>query len=104
MSRLPSGCRTGRSLASARDSRRTIAGTVADGGGGSRARSGVHGETARALAQLVRRRARLESRAEPGARVAVRAREQRSLAVRTVYVDVDTQIDFMYPAGALYVP
>jgi nicotinamidase/pyrazinamidase len=24
--------------------------------------------------------------------------------VKTVFFDVDTQIDFMYPAGALYVP
>ena len=24
--------------------------------------------------------------------------------MKTVYVDVDTQLDFLYPAGALYVP
>ena len=24
--------------------------------------------------------------------------------MKTVYFDIDTQIDFMYPAGALYVP
>src|SRR5438874_11918549 len=43
-------------------------------------------------------------RFESGARMFERAGPERSRAMKTVFFDVDTQIDFLYPAGALYVP
>src|SRR3984885_15649019 len=41
--------------------------------------------------------------AQPGSGGAHRT-DQKESPMRTVFVDVDTQIDFLYPAGALYVP
>src|SRR5580700_5699780 len=59
--------------------------------------------------QTARRHARsgagrtLARPAQPGSGGAHRTDQEES-PMRTVFVDVDTQIDFLYPAGALYVP
>src|SRR5579863_3798886 len=82
---------------------RAAGGTVTDAGGGEEASGGIAGASAGGMPQPVRDARRMEGRRQRGARMPERAREPGNRVVKTVFFDIDTQIDFMFPAGALYV-
>src|SRR6185312_16056768 len=56
------------------------------------------------LPEPVRQRALLARRYQPRTGGPERERKQRRRGMKMVFFDVDTQLDFLYPAGALYVP
>src|SRR5215469_17322745 len=74
---------------------------AADGGAGPPLRGGIDGAPPRALSQLIRI-ACLARGIELRIAKSGRTRPPGGAIVRTVFFDVDTQIDFLYPAGALY--
>ena len=61
------------------------------------------------LAQCLRRCGQLEvaeplARAQPRIARLIEQTRRESAGMKTVFFDIDTQSDFLYPAGALYVP
>src|SRR5579863_10241455 len=91
-----------RSFASSGGPRRAVGGCASFSGGSEPARRSVFGFPARGLPQPVRDRG-----VARGGKLRVRGLESAGSrgrsAMKTVFVDVDTQNDFLFPAGTLYV-
>src|ERR1700683_5504186 len=96
--------RRGGGAAASGDSGRQVGGASAVDGASETVRGRTSGASAGALSQSLPGGRRVARGAEPGPAGIGRECAEGARRMKTVFFDVDTQIDFMYPAGALYVP
>src|SRR5471032_939182 len=95
--------RKGRGADAAGDSGRQAGGASAHAGAGTGARRGVRRETAGGFAWPGSGGA-VAGDLQPRIARADRANQLESETMKNAFFDIDSQLDFLYPAGALYVP
>src|SRR5947209_7967847 len=96
--------RRNRSPAASRDSRRPAVRATAGNRRNKTVRGRALSAAARPLPQFVSSQGCMACRSEPRTSGTNRESAEGTRRVKTVFFDVDTQLDFMYPSGALYVP